>query len=140
MTTALRTRHEILEERVEQGERHVRYRWTVTGGTTADGKPMADRSGIEWAMERVEPLAREVLQDRWNGLIGTDDYTKLGRQLNGVLFDLSDGLTRRETGKPDTVRVDGGVSIGLDTIMDIDGLIVVIHDWLIERAGKVAAA
>jgi hypothetical protein len=34
--------------------------------------------------------------------------------------------------------VDGEI-IGLDVVMDIDGLERVIRDWLIERAAKVAS-
>lgn len=139
-TATVRNRYEILEERIENGERHVRYRWTIAGGTSAAGSAMGEHSGLDTAMERVEPMAQEILEDRWRGLIGTDDWTELAERLNATLHELADGLTRRSTGAPDTVRVDGGISIGLDTIMDIDGLFEVIHDWLIERARKVAAA
>lgn len=121
----------------ERGVRSHRYRWTVAGGTDENGKSWPSTSGEEWASERVTPIPAEVLEDRWIGLMGDGDSTELLERLDAVLTELADGLTRRQVGT-DTVVVDGKI-VGIDGVIDIDGLEKVIKAWLVERAAKVAA-
>lgn len=64
-------------------------------------------------------------------------YTKLGNRLLDVLSTLAEGVTRRDIGRPDEVVVDGQLT-GLDIVMDVDGLIVTIQEWILARAAQVA--
>lgn len=114
----------------------TRYRWRSEGGTHADGSPMEAHSGEAWASGPVTPLSREVLEDRWAGLLRRRDATKLQRRLDSVLADLADGLTRRDVYSENAV-IDEEV-VGLDVAMGMDGLQDVIRDWMLERAAKVA--
>lgn len=134
---ARRAPAEILET-IDRGDGRLvtRYRWHVAGGTYADGSPMAPSEGEDWASGPVVPLPREILEDRWRGLLHRQDQTKLSRQLDQVLARLADGLTRRDIYSERAI-IDGDV-VDLDMVMDIDGLEDVIRDWMLERAGKVA--
>lgn len=128
----VRTTRELIEtiDR-DDGMRFHRYRWTVTGG---DEGPISD-TGSAW--QPIEPLSREILEDRWRGMLGGGDTTKLGERLDNVLRRLAEDLTRRDISSPDSAVLDGEV-VGLDLVMDIDGLEDVIREWMIERAAKVA--
>jgi hypothetical protein len=131
-------RNEIIRETVsEDGERTIRYRWFLGGGESADGVPLEDSSGESWAMDRVEPMPRTILLDRWNGLIGADSYTELGDRLSAVLDDFAEGMTRRGTGE--VAYVDEHESIGLDVVLDVDGLIETIREWFIDHSARVAS-
>jgi hypothetical protein len=136
MTTATAPRHsrEILSTEERGGERFHRYRWTTEGLSDVNGKPIPPSSGEDTAAELIEPLSREILLDRWEGLTG--DGTKLRDRLVRLLFNLAEGLTRRDMNSE--ALVDGEI-IALDIAMDLDGLDDVIRDWMLERAGKVAA-
>lgn len=140
MTTAIAPGTRLSHERVllstveSRGERHHRYRWTVSG-IGPDGTPVEPLSGEATASEPIEPLSREILEDRWSGIAG--EGTKLGGELDRLLFDLAEGLTRRDM--QDEALIDGQV-VGLAEVMDTDALEHVIREWMIERAGKVAAS
>lgn len=101
-----------------------------------DGTPKEANSGEDWASGPVTPLSREILEDRWAGLLRRQDATKLQLQLDKVLRRLAEDLTRRDVYSESAV-IDGDV-VSLDFVMDIDGLQAVIRDWMLERAAKVA--
>lgn len=107
------------------GQRVHRYRWTATDGST----------GTAAALETITPIDPAILADRWDGLM--DEGSEVYDRLNAALTDLADGVTRRDVGAPDEVVIAGEV-VGVDTVMDIDGLMRVIRDWTLERAARVA--
>lgn len=119
---------EILDRTQDGGEWHYRYRWAV-----------GEASGEDRASGPIEPVARSVLLDRWAGLVkGADgEASELLERLDSVLADLAEGVVRRDIGGPDKVVRDGEI-IGVDMVMDNDGLEDVIRDWILERAAKVA--
>ncbi|MDP8905508.1 MAG: hypothetical protein M3N29_09410 [Chloroflexota bacterium] len=86
--------------------------------------------------ERVKRVPRELLEDRWTGLMEDGlNPTELRDRLTTVLFDLATGLTRRDVGASDNVMVDG-TPTGIDVVLEMDGLEAAIREWLIERASR----
>ncbi len=67
------------------------------------------------------------------------DASRLEQRLNGILFKLADGVTRRSVGAPDPILIDGDIT-SVDQVMDIDGLMDVIHEWMVERASRPGVA
>jgi hypothetical protein len=131
------TRHEILSTEDRDGERSYRYRWTHSGLTDVNGKPMEDLSGEDWARSPIEPLPRVIMEDRWTGLLrGKTDTSKLQERLDQVLIDLVEGVIRRSNS--DAFAVVDGEVVGVDEVMDVDGIEDVIREWILERAPKVA--
>lgn len=120
MTTAT----EILSTEERDGELHHHFRWGEGPGDTDN------------AYERIEPMSREILDDRWRGMMGTRRPSKLHERLDTLLFDLAGRLTRRHI---DDFALIDGTPTSLDVVLDIDAIELVIRDWMIERAGKVAA-
>ena len=130
------TRHEILSTEDRDGTRVYRYRWTNSGLTDVDGKPMKDSGGVDFAEAPIEPLPRAILEDRWAGLTHRrGDASKLLERLDRVLGELQEGVTRR-SGDGSTV-VDGEL-VAVDLVADTDGLEGVIREWILEHAAKVA--
>lgn len=139
MTTATKIaphwrRREIIGTEDRGPERSVRYRTWIEGYTTNEGKVVEPSTTEDVAVEVVAPVSREVLEDRWAGLL--QDGSKLQYRLYRILTDIAEHLTRRDQSAE--MVVDGEL-IGQDFVMDIDGLEHVIRDWMLERAAKVAA-
>ena len=110
----------------DDGLRVRRYRWRE------------DPNAEGTTTERVEPVSREVLEDRYQGLVKREgEATKLLLRLDRVLNDIAEGVIRRELGE--TIYMDGKF-VGSDVVMDIDRLEEVIREWMLERAAKPGVA
>lgn len=125
---AMHTVQELLPDVEERdGMRHQSYRWRI-----------GDDEGTESTKTPLEPVAAEILADRWHGMMGRGNPTKMQQRLDGLLWDIAERLTRRDLGS-DHVVIDGR-PVGVDYVMEIDELEHVIRDWMLERATKVAEA
>lgn len=127
-TVRATTPPEIVETFIRDGLQHHRIRDYLSDGEPHDS----------WAAEPIEPVARVILDDRYDGLMGTRrDATKLLNRLDAVLQRIAGDLTRRSVYEESAI-LDGEIT-GLDVVMDIDGLEDVIRAWFIERAARVAS-
>lgn len=96
----------------------------------------------------VRRVSREVLEDRWAGLLsgldpeeGRSTTSELWSRLNLALYELGEGVTRRSVdGSQFPDPDDPSRTISLDVVMDFDGLWDVIRDWTIDRASKPGVA
>lgn len=122
--TAPAIRREIVET-LDLGDGQLVHRYRYGDGP----------DDIDSAMETITPIDPAILADRWDGLM--DDGSEAYDHLNEALADLADGVTRRSVGRPDTVVVDGKI-VGADLVMDLDGLMTVIRDWILARAVGIA--
>jgi len=129
------TTYEILRTEERDDGLHHLYRWRVERGQNADGAPLPPAEGTAWASEPIEPMSRAILDDRWEGLTGSGDSSKLLDRLDKVLSDFAERLSRRDIS--DHAVIDGEI-VGLDVVFSIDDLEQVIREWLTERAAKVA--
>lgn len=131
---AVNVQVEILETDVGDGWVRNRYRRTVTGALNVKGEPMEPMEDEGWAAGPVEPVSREILMDRWNGImLGAGDATKTQAKLDAVLIRIAEQLTRRDL--ESSVILDGqlvSVDLVLDDIQDT------IRDMMIAAAAKVA--
>ena len=123
----------VVEERDwSRGQRRVRATWTF-GGTAGP------RKFDEWATERSEPVALEILEDRWSGIMGHGDPTKLLLRLDRVLAEIFEGVTRAGTvDERERWYIEDGQVVPLSEVLSVDELERVIKDWIMERAPRVA--
>lgn len=128
---------EILDVTEDEGMHAHRYRVTVTGARKADGAPIPDTSFEGFAHTPVEPVARDVLLDRWAALMADPhgDPTEAQDNLDKMLRDLAEGVVRRDL---EGNAIVGGADVALDLVIDIDGLEEVIRDWFLDRAAAIA--
>jgi len=69
---------EVLETEDFGDYRRVRYRWHV-----------GDTTGVDFTRQRIEPVPRTILEDRWYGLMHEgNNASELQERLDGILWDL----------------------------------------------------
>lgn len=125
MTTATAPRRDIISIEDRGDTRHVRYRW-------GDGEEQTS-----FATEVVRPVSREVLEDRYAGMMGRGNTSKLLERLDRVLWDIAERLTCRDLSGDDYIYADGVIE-HLDSVIEIGAIEDYIREWMLERAEKVA--
>lgn len=125
---------EILQTEESEGERRTHYRRTFTGGKNVNGEPMGALVDEGWASAPIEPVPQEILLDRWDGIMGGGNPSKIQSRLDKLLSDIAERLIRRDM--ESEAFVDGEL-VCVDTVLD--NIQDTIRDMMIARAAKVAA-